>query len=225
MNIRLLAASAALSLLSACGGGGGDSGSGGGGSQPTPRPNPNPTAPTMSCSPTGLAAAATSLYPVVCMLTSRGEMVFELYDTEAPITVANFLDYVRTNFYSSTLVHRVDRNFVFQGGGYLSGMQPKAATFAPIALEDNTRLSNLKYTLAMARRSDPNTATSEWFVNMGDNTFLDGIPTRRGYAIFGQIISGRAVADQINNEPVYQYSTTDIQPQTEVLTYWVQRVR
>lgn len=223
MKLRVLVASLLVSVLSACGGGG--SGDDGGGSLPSPRPNPNPTPPTLSCSPTGLAAASTSLYPVVCMLTSRGEMVIELYDTEAPITVANFLDYVRTNFYSNTLVHRVDQNFVFQGGGYTSGQVPKAATFAPIVLEDNTRLSNRKYTLAMARRTEPNTATSEWFINMGDNTFLDGTSTRRGYAIFGQIISGRAVADQINIEPVYRYSDVDLRPQTEVLTYWVQRVR
>ena len=77
----------------------------------------------------------------------------------------------------------------------------------------------------MARRSDPNSATSEWFFNTANNSSLDGIPGRRGYAVFGWIISGRPVLDAINIVPVYRYSDTDIQPRTEILVYWAQRIQ
>jgi peptidyl-prolyl cis-trans isomerase A (cyclophilin A) len=227
MNFKTLAPLCFAALLTACGGGGGDgySGGGGGGGVLLPVPNPNPVAPTLNCSTAGLAAAALSRFPVVCMLTSSGEMVVELYDTEAPITVQNFLSYTSTQFYTNTLVHRVDRDFVIQGGGFVSGQVPKAGVGAPIVLEDNTRLSNRRGTLAMARTGEPNSATSQWFFNVRDNTFLDGNAAQRGYAIFGQIISGLPVMDAINSLPVYVYSDTDKRPQTEVLVYWVRRVQ
>ena len=187
--------------------------------------NPNPTAPTLTCSASGLAAAAQSTQTaVVCMLTSSGEMVFELFATDAPITVQNFLGYVGTSFYSNTLVHRVDRDFVIQGGGFSSGMVAKS-TQAPIQLEDNNGRSNVRGTIAMARTGEPNSATSQWFVNVGNNSFLDYSPQQRGYAVFGRLIAGTATLDAINALPVITYSPTDKRPQTEVLVYWVQRVR
>ena len=152
-------------------------------------------------------------------------MVIELFPVDAPVTVANFLAYVNADFYDQTLIHRVDRDFVAQGGGFRPGMVAKTPLFAPIQLEDNTTLSNLRYTIAMARRSDPNSATSEWFFNTANNTSLDGVPGRRGYAVFGWIISGRPVLDAINIVPVYRYSDTDIQPRTEILVYWAQRIQ
>ncbi len=225
-NTRLLAASLLALLLSACGGGiyveVGDPAPP---LPPVPQPNPQPNAPTQNCSTAGLAAAAQSRWPVVCMLTSSGELVIELYDEYAPITVANFLAHVNTNYYRNTLVHRVDRDFVVQGGGYSPGMVRKPSPFAPILLEDNTILSNLRGTIAMARSSDPNSATSEWFLNVRDNAGLDGTSAKRGYAIFGKIISGLPVLDAMNIVPVYRYSDTDLRPRTEILTYWVQRVR
>jgi peptidyl-prolyl cis-trans isomerase A (cyclophilin A) len=232
-RLSLLFSSFALSLaLVGCGGGvevgiGGDFGGGGGGSNPpVPVPNPNPVPPTQSCSTAGLAAAAASKWPVVCMLTSSGEMVFELYDTYAPTTVANFLRYTADGFYANTLIHRVDRDFVFQGGGYKPGMIEKTATYGPIKSEANNGLSNLRGTLAMARRSDANSATSQWFVNVLDNTSLDyQNAANPGYTVFGRIISGLPVVDAINIVPVYRYSATDIEPQTEVLVYWVQRLK
>jgi len=219
MKLRLLAAASLIALLTACGGGGGD-GDGGSTPPPTPRPVPNPVpnAPTQNCSTAGLAAAAQSTWPVVCMLTSSGEMVFELYNSYSPVTVANFLNYVSTNFYANTIVHRVDKDFVIQGGGFSSGMVEKA-TGAAIQLEDNNGLSNLRGTISMARRSDPNSATSQWFVNVANNSFLDYTPSARGYAVFGRIISGLPVLDAINVVPVYAYSSTDLQPRTEVLVY------
>lgn len=226
-SARTLLASLALALLTACGGGTvviGDGG-GGGGSTPLPTPNPFPNPPTLNCSTAGLAAAAQSPWPVVCMLTSSGEMVIELYDSYSPATVNNFLAYVNANFYANTLVHRVDRDFVFQGGGYTSGQVPKNALYNPVVLEDNNGLSNLRGTIAMARRSDPNTATSQWFINVRDNTALDYTPAQRGYAVFGRVISGLPVVDAINVTPVYTYSATDIRPRVEILTYWVRRVQ
>ena len=226
MNYRLLAATALLGLLTACGGGV-VIGIGEEPPPPPPRPQPNPVPnpPTLACSPAGTAAAALTTNPAVCMLTSSGEMVIELFPVDAPVTVANFLAHVNSDFYDQTLIHRVDRDFVAQGGGFRSGMIPKSPPFAPIQLEDNTTLSNLRYTISMARRSDPNSATSEWFFNTANNTSLDGIPGRRGYAVFGWIISGRPVLDAINIVPVYRYSDTDIQPRTEILVYWAQRIQ
>jgi peptidyl-prolyl cis-trans isomerase A (cyclophilin A) len=227
----LVAALAAASLLSACGGGAevefsGGGGGGGGGGTPYPQPNPNPNPPTQSCSQAGLAASAASAWSTVCMLTSSGEIVVELYDTYAPQTVANFYKYVSAGFYSNTLIHRVDRDFVIQGGGYTSGMVPKTPLYAPIKLESNNGLSNLRGTIAMARRSDPDSATSQFFFNVQDNTSLDyQSAANPGYAVFGRIISGLATLDAINVVPTYTYSQTDIQPRTEVLVYWVQRLK
>ncbi len=227
LSFRAVLASLTLALLTACGGGGtvviGDGG--GSNNPPLPAPNPFPTPPTLNCSTAGLAAAAQSRWPVVCMLTSSGEMVIELYDSYSPATVNNFLAYVNTGFYSGTLVHRVDRDFVFQGGGYTSGQVPKNALYNPVVLEDNNGLSNLRGTIAMARRTEPNTATSQWFINVRDNIDLDYTPQRRGYAVFGRVISGLPVVDAINVTPVYTYSATDIRPRVEILTYWVRRVQ
>lgn len=221
MQARTWAAGLISLLLAACGGGGGYSDGGGGSQTPVSAANPNPTAPTQLCSTTGLAAAAQSRWPTVCILTSSGEIVIELYDQYAPITVANFLAYVNSNFYSNTLVHRVEYNFVVQGGGYAPGSIYKNPTFAPIALEDNTILSNQRGTISMARTSDPNSATSQWFFNTQDNTALDGTSTKRGYAIFGKIISGLPTMDALNLSPVFNgYSI----PRTEILVYWAKRV-
>jgi peptidyl-prolyl cis-trans isomerase A (cyclophilin A) len=214
-------------LLSACGGGveiGYQDDGGGGGGTPYPRPNPNP--PTLSCSQAGLAASAASQWPTVCMLTSSGEIVVELYDTYSPQTVANFYKYVAAGFYTNTLIHRVDRDFVIQGGGYTSGMVAKTPLYAPIKLESNNNLSNLRGTIAMARRSDADSATSQFFFNVVDNTSLDyQSAANPGYAVFGRIISGLNTLDAINIVPTYTYSQTDIQPRTEVLVYWMQRLK
>lgn len=226
----LLATLGTAALLSACGGGAevefGGGGGGGGGGTPYPQPNPNPNPPTQSCSAAGLAASAASSWGTVCMLTSSGEIVVELYDTYAPETVANFYKYVSAGFYTQTLIHRVDRDFVIQGGGYTSGMVAKTPLYAPIKLESNNGLSNLRGTLAMARRSDPDSATSQFFFNVVDNTSLDyQSASNPGYAVFGRIISGLNTLDAINVVPTYTYSSTDIEPRTEVLVYWMQRLK
>ncbi|MDT9001685.1 peptidylprolyl isomerase [Paucibacter sp. APW11] len=212
--------------LSACGGGGhyGDHDHGGG--TPLPVPNPNPWPNTNSCSNEGLAKSALSPYPTVCMLTSSGEMVFELYPSYAPQTVSNFLRYVADGFYNRTLVHHVDRDFVFQGGGYSSGMFEKRLSYAPIASESNNGLSNLRGTLAMAWYGDADHAAAQFFVNVLNNTSLDyQSRSKPGYTVFGRVISGLATMDAINAVPIYFYSSTDIEPRQEVLIYWVQRLK
>ncbi|MCY4755904.1 peptidylprolyl isomerase [Pelomonas aquatica] len=227
----LVLAVGTAALLSACGGGAevdisGGGGGGGGGGTPYPQPNPNPDPPTLSCSQAGLAASAASKWGTVCMLTSSGEIVVELYDSYAPQTVANFYNYVAAGFYTNTLIHRVDRDFVVQGGGYTSGMVARAPLYGPIKLESNNGLSNLRGTLAMARRSAPDSATSQFFFNVQDNASLDyQSASNPGYAVFGRIISGLATLDAINVVPTYTYSPTDIEPRTEVLVYWAQRLK
>lgn len=229
--LSIVVAVGTAALLTACGGGiaievGGGGGGGGGGGTQYPRPNPNPNPPTLSCSPAGLAASEASPWGTVCMLTSSGEIVVELYDSYAPQTVANFYKYVAAGFYTQTLIHRVDRDFVIQGGGYSSGMVTKPPLYAPIKLESNNGLSNLRGTIAMARRSDADSATSQFFFNVQDNTSLDyQNAANPGYAVFGRIISGLNTLDAINVVPTYTYSPTDIEPRTEVLVYWAQRLK
>lgn len=152
------------------------------------------------CSTAGTQTAALSPHKTLCVQTTRGEMVFEVYPTQAPITAANFLKYVDDGFYSGTIFHRVIAGFVAQGGGYLAGLTAKTATYAPIALESSNGLKNWQYTLAMARTNVANSATSQFFVNLVANPDLDynaANASPNGYAVFGQVISGTAVVDAI----------------------------
>ncbi|WP_233246038.1 peptidylprolyl isomerase [Limnohabitans sp. Hippo4] len=136
--------------------------------------------------------------PQVTMVTSAGNITMELNPNVAPVTVGNFLDYVNTGYYRSTLFHRVIAGFMIQGGGYTTGMARKPGQFSPIVLESNKGLSNLRGTVAMARTNVANSATSEFFINLVDNTFLDykneGSP---GYAVFGNVLQGLDVVDAI----------------------------
>jgi len=140
--------------------------------------------------------------PVVTINTSLGSIYVELYQSNAPITVNNFLTYAYSNFYSNTIFHRVVSGFVDQGGGYTAQLQQKA-TLAPIVLESQNGLSNLRGTIAMARTSDPNSATSQFYFNAVNNTFLDyASASSPGYAVFGNVIQGLNVVDLINAVPV-----------------------
>lgn len=220
--LRALGAALVVSLA-ACGGGSGDEGYRPP-PLPVPTPNPNPYPNTLSCSNEGLAKSALSKLPTVCMLTSSGEIVFELYSDTVPNTVNNFLRYVADGAYKNTLFHRVDRDFIVQGGGYTSGMVERYPSYAPIPLE--SREYNLPGTIAMARRSDPNSATNQFFINVKDNPSLDyQSADKPGYAVFGRVISGMATVEAINAVPVYAYSDVDLRPRQEVLIYWVQRLK
>jgi cyclophilin family peptidyl-prolyl cis-trans isomerase len=136
--------------------------------------------------------------PQVTLATSSGNVTLELDPTAAPITVTNFLNYVHSGYYTSTLFHRVIAGFVVQGGGYTTGPVKKAGQSAPITLESNNGLSNVRGTIAMARTSDPNSATSEFFINVVNNTFLDYTNAASpGYAVFGTVLQGMDVVDAI----------------------------
>ena len=134
--------------------------------------------------------------PQITMVTSKGTIVVELYPAKAPVTVNNFLQYVNSGFYNNTIFHRVVSGFVVQGGGFDTSYSQKA-TLAPIVLETPavTGLSNLHGTIAMARTSVLNSATSQFYVNTVDNAFLD--TSSGGYAVFGNVIQGMNVVGTI----------------------------
>ncbi|MCP5328881.1 MAG: peptidyl-prolyl cis-trans isomerase [Sinobacteraceae bacterium] len=128
--------------------------------------------------------------------TSLGEFSVELFDKEAPRTVANFLKYVDDGFYDGTVFHRVVPGFVIQGGGMDAGLEQKT-TRPPIQNEATNGLENLRGTLSMARTNDIHSATSQFFVNLADNDFLDHRPGNFGYAVFGRVTDGMDVVDRI----------------------------
>lgn len=133
--------------------------------------------------------------PVVLMKTNYGDIQIELFEEEAPNTVANFLGYVEDEFYSETIFHRVIDGFMIQGGGFLADGSEKD-TKDPIELEAG--LDNSRGTVAMARTNNPNSATSQFFINTVDNKFLNPNPGSDGYAVFGKVISGMDVVDKIS---------------------------
>ena len=136
--------------------------------------------------------------PQVTLVTSKGAITLELDPAKAPISTNNFLSYVGSGFYKDTLFHRVIAGFVVQGGGYTTGMLKRTASVGPIELESNKGLSNLRGTLAMARTNVPNSATSEFFINLVDNLSLDyKNAANPGYAVFGTVVQGMEVVDAI----------------------------
>lgn len=140
---------------------------------------------------------------IVDMQTSAGPIAIALAAEEAPGTVENFLTYVRAGFYDGTVFHRVIPGFMIQGGGFTTEFSRKPPR-APIQNEADNGLSNQRGTLAMARTSEPDSATAQFFINVADNDFLDySAPTARGwgYAVFGRVISGMEVVDAIAGTP------------------------
>ena len=134
--------------------------------------------------------------PMVLISTSHGDIKLELYEKEAPITVANFLSYVEEGFYDGTIFHRVINNFMIQGGGITADMKQKPAK-APIKNEADNGLKNERGTIAMARTAVVDSATSQFFINHGDNSFLDHGVRDFGYAVFGKVVEGIEVVDKI----------------------------
>ena len=131
--------------------------------------------------------------------TNMGVFDVELNEAAAPKTCENFLSYVRSGFYNGTIFHRIISGFMIQGGGFEPGLKQKQ-TKAPIENEANNGLKNDKYTIAMARTNEPHSATSQFFINVADNDFLNHTsPTSRGwgYAVFGKVVSGTDVIDAI----------------------------
>jgi cyclophilin family peptidyl-prolyl cis-trans isomerase len=152
----------------------------------------------------GLAAAqATSANPKVLMKTTKGDLTIELFRDKAPVTVENFLSYVRDGFYDGTIFHRVIRGFMIQGGGHTADLAEKPAK-APIRNEAANGLKNLRGTISMARESLPNTATCQFFINHVDNPGLDhtaNTPNGFGYCVFGKVVGGMDVVDAIAAVP------------------------
>lgn len=137
--------------------------------------------------------------PRVLMETSMGPITIELFKEKAPITVRNFLSYVNEAYYDGLTFHRVIKGFMIQGGGLDENLQPKKTKFA-IKNEATNGLSNTRGTLAMARTSVVDSATSQFFINVVDNPFLDHTgktPDKFGYAVFGQVVDGMEVVDAI----------------------------
>ncbi|AJY11934.1 peptidyl-prolyl cis-trans isomerase [Burkholderia dolosa] len=146
-------------------------------------------------------AQTSTAHPVVQLKTSQGDIRVELYPEKAPKTVANFLDYVKSGQYNGTIFHRVIKGFMIQGGGYKTNFDEKP-TRAPIPLESRNGLKNLTGTIAMARTSDPNSATAQFFINTVDNSGLDyPNPDGNGYAVFGKVVSGLDVVKKIESVP------------------------
>jgi peptidyl-prolyl cis-trans isomerase B (cyclophilin B) len=135
--------------------------------------------------------------PQVLLETSQGNITLELDDAKAPVTAANFLSYVDEHFYDNTVFHRVIDGFMIQGGGFEPGMKQKK-TKAAIKNEAANGLSNVRGSIAMARTSDPNSATAQFFINVADNSSsLNPRPGSAGYAVFGKVVEGMEVVDKI----------------------------
>lgn len=134
--------------------------------------------------------------PRVLMKTSDGDITIELFADKAPVTVQNFLQYAEDGYYDGTVFHRVISNFMIQGGGFTAALEEKP-TREPIINESRNKLHNTRGTLAMARTSDPDSATAQFFINQRSNLRLDWSPGKDGYAVFGEVIDGMQVVDII----------------------------
>ncbi|MDR0564493.1 MAG: peptidyl-prolyl cis-trans isomerase [Azoarcus sp.] len=161
------------------------------------------------------AAAAQAAGPLVELKTSLGNIVLELNPEQAPKTVDNFLQYVQSGYYNGTIFHRVIDSFMIQGGGIDASFKEKR-TRAPIENEASNGLSNDTGTIAMARTSDPDSATAQFFINVKNNAFLNYQGAdNRGYAVFGKVISGMDVVRKIEKLPTQtkgMYANVPVEP-------------
>ena len=140
---------------------------------------------------------------MVILHTNHGDIKLELDTENAPASAANFLQYVRDGHYDNTIFHRVIDGFMIQGGGMTAGMKQKP-TRPPVANEATNGLKNKQYTVAMARTSDPHSATAQFFINIADNDFLDYKAANSqgwGYCVFGKVVAGQDIVDRIRKVP------------------------
>ncbi len=162
---------------------------------------------------------AESANPQVLMETSFGPIRLQLFPEQAPKTVANFMSYINEGFYDGTIFHRVIPNFMIQGGGFTPEMKEKP-THAPIPNEADNGLKHKRGTLAMARTSDPHSASAQFFINLTDNEFLEHkSKTARGwgYAVFGEVVEGMQVVDAIVATPTTHHGHHQDVPKETVL--------
>ena len=149
--------------------------------------------------------------PVVKLLTNKGEIQIELDVDKAPISVANFLKYAKSGFYNGTIFHRVIKDFMIQGGGFTPDMKEKK-TKPPIKNESDNKLRNNRGTIAMARTNDPDSATSQFYINHKDNPFLNSSKGKAGYAVFGKVVKGMEVVDAIAAVPTRKVGSHEAVP-------------
>ena len=163
------------------------------------------------------SASAFAANPQVEFRTNKGSFVVELYPDKAPKTVANFLQYVESGFYPGTVFPRTVDRFVIQGGCFTPDMQQKL-TMAPVINESNNGLKNEPGTLAMARAFDPNSGTSQFFINLNDNKFLNYYrpdPHYIGYCVFGKVVRGMDIVESIGKTPTHtagQFTDVPLEP-------------
>ena len=156
---------------------------------------------------------------MVKLETSKGEIVLELFEEQAPKTVANFLEYVKAGHYDGTIFHRVIDGFMIQGGGFTMEMQEKP-TGEPIENEADNGIRNEAYTVAMARTTDPHSATAQFFINVKKNDFLDHTaptPGGWGYAVFGKVVKGQGVVNSIKAVDTGRHGMHDDVPKEPVV--------
>lgn len=166
-----------------------------------------------------LSTSALAANPQVTIETNRGSFIVELYPDKAPKTVANFMQYVNSGFYKGTIFHRVINRFMIQGGGFTADMSEKE-TRAPIINEAGNGLANEIGTLAMARTSDPNSATSQFFINLENNQFLNyqsPDPELIGYCVFGRVLKGMDVVREIAATPTGNVGPYSDVPRSNIL--------
>jgi len=162
----------------------------------------------------------------VVLHTNHGDITLELDAENAPASTANFLQYVRDGHYNNTLFHRVIPGFMIQGGGMEPGMKQKP-TRKPVANEATNGVKNRNYTVAMARTSEPHSATAQFFINVADNDFLDYTsPSANGwgYCVFGKVVGGKEVVDKIKAVPTATTGFHQNVPQTDVLILTAEEV-
>ena len=156
---------------------------------------------------------------MVILHTNQGDITLELDTEDSPATVANFLQYVRDGHYDNTLFHRVIPGFMIQGGGFAPGMTQKP-TRGPVANEAANGTKNARYTVAMARTSDPHSATAQFFINIADNAFLDykaPSPQHYGYCVFGKVVDGKDIVDRIAGVPTGRAGMHENVPNDDVV--------
>jgi cyclophilin family peptidyl-prolyl cis-trans isomerase len=160
--------------------------------------------------------------PEVVITTNYGSITVRLFRDKAPATVANFLGYVEDGFYEGTIFHRVIANFMIQGGGFTVDMEEKP-TREPIVNESDNRLHNIRGSIAMARTSDPDSASAQFFINQRSNLRLDWTPGAPGYTVFGEVIDGLPVVDFIASSPTQQVGPFTDVPVEPVIIEKVER--
>jgi peptidyl-prolyl cis-trans isomerase B (cyclophilin B) len=167
---------------------------------------------------------AEAAQPKVVLETNHGAITIALDAEKAPVSVANFLQYVDNGFYNGTIFHRIIPTFMIQGGGFEPGMRQKKGR-APIQNEAKNGLKNKRGAIAMARTNEPHSATSQFFINVSDNGFLD-YPGQDGwgYAVFGEVVDGMDVVEKIKNVETTQHGMYDDVPKQDVVMQSVRRV-